>query len=402
MLAIAVLVVGIAWTGLLESEEVDDRRAELMEALGEKAARERLASAKSAPSGPVPGEQALPGGGSAQELRDPGLALRPPVPPAQRLSCSEKSVAQLRERAVHVFRVEPFARVTRLEVMGRPLAALSQGGHSHLIVTDAGLFRHYQAERRAHRFARVPILGIPRMWPDHREQDRFWLRYLPGDETFLVPLADREEGMTTGQPLLLPEFDGHLFVALQDGSLVYSANARLLRLMPWKRAQGPKQLPAEVDARVLSSLTASGDRQGFWAFRANGEGYLFEVPNSKPKAQIKSGVVPYSVSARRNALALVGVSNPPATREWRLRLWGRKPGHDFEEMPSVSLPADSPGYDAWFEGATADRQVCFLPNRSWVAVGGATRVELYDYEAREWVASSDPMRETRSTLSRSR
>ena len=133
VLAIAVLVIGVAWTGLLESEEVDDRRAELLQALGEKAERERQAAAAAVPSGSVPAEGALPDEESAQKLRDPGLVLRPPDPPAQRLSCSEKSVAQLRERAVHVFRVQPFARITRLEVMGRPLAALSQGGHSHLL-----------------------------------------------------------------------------------------------------------------------------------------------------------------------------------------------------------------------------------------------------------------------------
>lgn len=355
---------------------------------------ERLASQSDSP------EQANHGSESKPLEPLPSAPLpRAPLPPAppdiapQLVACGKRGFSRLSRDGFVAYATHSRRELTRVKIPAA-LNLVSLAGDSSLLVAKNAVYRHYHGQSKARRFQRIPLLGPLQLWPDARNIDAFWVRYLRDPELhhYVLPTSGTASGTisspTSGpnavsgdwQPILgetlpLPDFDRRLFTLLDDGTAFYTTPDGLRRAGSTSRRS-----PLPAFERPLVALWPGGSIWRYWAADEGGEAWWLEQSRGEPRlARLTLAGLPHAASVRGVLLAVVSKRGVVGERRFWLEVFVEGKRVFARELPPV-------------EGASPELEldnhdVCSIDGKPWVLVGGRDRAFLFDYMRDEQLAA---------------
>ncbi len=310
------------------------------------------------------------------------LPATTPDPFPQLLACGERTFARLGANSLQVFELLPDAKREARPAahidLPKPLNLISLAGESRLVITASKVFRHYRTEKSAPSFARIPVLGPLVAWPDARDIDGFWVRYLRDPSLHHYTLARAPEAapsesqpavaggdsaVTIGEVQLLPGFDRRLFTLMADGTPFYSTSNGLER-----GGSTPRRSPLPSMPNVVALWAGSNSRQ-YWAASALGFVGLWEQSRGEPQlvaSRVEGAVLQAAVRGKTTVIVSVEL----ASEQYRVHVStfdGRARGKEWALTPTHDV---QPVVD-----------VCLLGAQPRVLVGGREWLQLFDVQS---------------------
>lgn len=317
----------------------------------------------------------------------PPASLPPASPdiPPQLLACGKRGFARLTRDGFVAYATHSGHELTRVKIP-ETLNLVSLAGDSSLLVAKNAVYRHYHGQTQARRFQRIPLLGPLQLWPDARDIDAFWVRYLRDPELhhYALPTSrpTSEPNDTSGvwKPILgetsaLPDFDRRLFTFLDDGSPFYTTPDGLQRA-----GAAPRRSPLPAFERPLVALWPGGVIGRYWAADEAGDTWWLEQSRGEPRvARVSLAGLPHAASVRGPLLAVVSKRGVLGERRFWLEVFLEGKRVFVHELPPVE--GASP------ELELANHDVCSIDGKPWVLVGGRDRAFLFDYRREEQLAA---------------
>jgi len=343
---------------------------------------------ESSSQGPFPSARASAGSAAASASSEPKRrkpeppvvqarpALTPKLPP-QLLACgSGRDFYRITDRALEVFEVSktiPPANVrgsaAAVQVaavqLERPLNILTIPKKGVLVIGKQNVLRYDPGSQQDQVSAPIPTRDSLFAWSDPARAGSFWVRvsgekslhaYTPGATPDTTP-SDREQA--------LPDFDARLFTLLADGVPFYSTPAGLVR-----RGDARPALALPTSAEAATLLFPDVSPQRYWTADAQGNLALWErKPGNSPlfSARVPGAVVDVSVEGGRVAVLSILAVGPSYRPTVTIFAEGQQQG---QLRPS------------WTPAASGQPKLdlCLIPGRPWVVVGGMQWMQLLDWE----------------------
>lgn len=304
----------------------------------------------------------------------------PPLPP-QLLSCGEREFYRIDQRALQVFEVAEKippahirgSRVARQSAefeIPEPLNVLALAKRQVLAIARDGVYRLELGKKQTERYA--PIDTKAPLWAFAEGGESFVVRVL-GEASLrhydLARLAPDEAGTPSSEPRApervekLTGFDSRSFGLLGESTPMYST-AEGLRFGVEEAARGPT-LPES-----MSVLFGDASESRYWTADDGGRLKLWERANSE--APVATSDVPGVVidAAREGArVAVLSLELDNNSYQPTVTVF-----IDGRQQARVRIgPTDSSAQPAF--------DLCLLPGRPWVVVGGRHWLQLLDWSA---------------------
>jgi hypothetical protein len=327
------------------------------------------------------GPHAAAANSALTELRARRLRLPPRRATAQLVAFGKGRVARLVEDAMVVLKTKDFTPESVISIADpRRVLALQDG--SLLVAGREQLLRLPPGRRQPQAYRRIPILAESLVFRDRRHDHRFWL--LHGIDPTLYQYELRpDDAILLGLKhfIKLEDFDRDGFVALKDGSFLYTAGEQVRRFFPHgKLLRLDTPLRACAVWRILTTYRI--DRM--WIVCDDGQLHLVQLgPRLQVvrSHQLPSG--PYDLAANDSHIADVRAVQPAGEpRKWWLTVvdrHGRELVNHALPNPSAPLAAD------WVQQETRNRSVALSRRPPLVAVGGPTWLSVWNIKTGQQV-----------------
>jgi hypothetical protein len=305
-------------------------------------------------------------------MAPPSIELPQVTPdlPVQLLVCDRKGFGRLTQNAFEYYSADDLRRIVRLEIP-HTYNVVSLMGDTTLIVAREHLHRYYHGQTVAVPFARIPLLGPLQLWPDARDIDSFWVRYLRDPELHHFTLVAKDASVTTSETKPLPGFDGRRFVLLDDGAPFYSSGEELVYGAPTRA----RRVPLSRFSNSVAGLLASSRLDRVWLL-SEGDARLVEFSRGLPEVRrLKLQGTPVGFS-RGKSLAVVSATQGGVEAGHWLEVFDDE-GRSFV----VQLPKLEPTAAGEVLREVDNRAVCVFAERPWVLVGGRQLLQLFDYQS---------------------
>jgi hypothetical protein len=318
----------------------------------------------------------------AESPVDPiGFRLAAPSPSRQELACGVRDLVRLADTGFVSYRLQPVQPMIHAQAE-RFLSATALTGFSTLLVGPKSTQRYYAGEKAAERFVRTPMLGAAFVSADNDNIDNFWTLFLRDDAAHQFHLDPEVFHAASVNVVSLAGFDGRVAIRLLSGAFLFTRGHEVI----WQQA-GRQRVYSLVDLAPEPVGFASAERTDqFWVFDARLGAHLVELAAGRPvrqHLQFRGEVFAYDVEGER--VAVVSVVQTPHQRDFYLQVFVR--GALLLER---ELAQNYEGAGNWEQRVMADRDVCLLPGRSWVAVGGRGGVNILDYASGQALWSELP------------
>jgi hypothetical protein len=337
---------------------------------------------------------ATPSARAAQRpVEPPPEPLPPPVTPKvppELVACGERVIYRITEKSLDVIetaaelpppqiRGSRVARQTAELGVDEPLNVVSTAKTGAIVIAKGGVFSYELGQTRARRFAPIPTNGPLVVWANRRSAESFHVLAV-GDEVVREysiagrPSSDAGAPKGPAKPRRvtnLPEFDGRLFTMLADGTPMYSTQKGLVRLGDEPRTAAF----SDVSPRA-AILFADPSPDRFWLANAAGKLDLWDRKQSASPT-LSSAVPGVVIDAAQEGerVAVLGIELNDQGYQPTVTIFsnGKQQGR-LNVGLSIGLRAQ-PKLD-----------LCLVPGRPWVAVGGTQWLQLLDWETRRLLA----------------
>ncbi|HEU5074816.1 MAG TPA: hypothetical protein VFU02_11590 [Polyangiaceae bacterium] len=306
----------------------------------------------------------------------PPPAVTPGVPP-QLVACGTgRDFYRITDEALEVFEVSkkvppPQVRGSAAAVqvasipMAKPLNVIPFAKQGVLVIGTEHVWRYEPGHKSARTHAPIPADRPLVAWVDPERPGSVWVRTF-GEKTIrqytataaptLVP-APREQA--------LPDFDARLFTVLGDGSPLYSTPAGLER--PGDAAQA---VPLPKLAETATLLFPDVTPERYWAADARGNVGLWDPERGTTplfSARVPGAVIDVALEGARVAV----LSIEAAGQNYQPTVTVFSEGRELGRRRVSGTPAlhGQPKLD-----------LCLIPGRPWVVVGGTRWMQLVDWE----------------------
>ncbi|MEP7050505.1 MAG: hypothetical protein ABJB12_09145 [Pseudomonadota bacterium] len=257
------------------------------------------------------------------------------------------------------------------------VSALGQGSDGSLFALAlSGGVRFLPRQNTAKPFPHVTFFPGSELFPDLQDPTHFFV-HLPNDAQLYRYSFEAEGGA------VLPidaEFDipgcTSSVNLLRDGAFVCSTGSSIVRKAP----HGLKtefKLPLGV-AEPLRLLPAKRLDEVYAVSRSGEVAHLRLAAGTPLLARFQLPAPPFAALGNGQVLAFVLVTPPEPSepRHWKLLITDLDGEPRFQtELPERSAAAD----ENWLEGVVSDKNLAISWTGPEVAVGGAERVQLWDY-----------------------
>jgi hypothetical protein len=332
---------------------------------------------------------------SGRATASPGVALPPaplPVTPAmspQLVACGQRDFYRITQDALQVFEVAPVipppsirgsrvARQTTQTAMVEPHNVLALAGTGALVLGKDNVLRYTLGETQAQRYAPLPVAGPFVTWLEPRTAGSFWIRAsgkqlrqyslgaVAAHKSKAPSPAPVEGTVTAGRVEELTGFDSRLFTLLADGTPLFST-AEGLR----QRGEKSPSKPLATVPGAATSLFADPVQDRYWTADAAGKLNLWDLTGAgTPLLSSQVGGVVIDAAVQGTTLAVLSIELIGQNYQPSVTIFVK--GEQVKRVslaPSVAS-AGQPKLD-----------VCLLPDRPWVVVGGKRWLQLLDWSA---------------------
>ena len=310
-----------------------------------------------------------------RSLREQRLEIAPPTVQSALLAFGSDRLAQATVDKV-TFRDSKQGQVIAEASIGAVRAvAHAPDGSLFAIGASAGA-RLEPRMKVAKRFPHATFLPGSELLADLEGPKHFFVYYPEDAQLFWYPFAGE------GSSILPIEASFHLdnclgpIAQLRDNAIVCRTKTGFLRQAP-RGSRTEFRFPQSEDlpVRLLPGMRLDE----FFAVSKAGEVLHLRLAGGLvPLARFRLPASPYAAAANAEALAFVLVSNPQPgqPRRWSLLVM------DLEGKPrfETDLPAQPPSADEdWLAAVVEDKNLAISAFEPLVAVGGASRVTVWDY-----------------------
>jgi hypothetical protein len=233
----------------------------------------------------------------------------------------------------------------------------------------------------AKHFAHVTFLPASLLLPDLEDPSHFYVYYPMAEQLDWYPFLSEPGPILPIEASFHLEGCGQPITQLRDGAIVCHTTAGFLRQAPrGSRAEFPFPAGDVPAVRLLPGIRLDE------FFAVSKAGQVLRLRLTRGLAVIARFRLPapvYAATANTEALAFVLVSNPQPgqARRWSLLVT------DFDGRPRFEsdLPAVAPSAEEdWLPALVEDKNLAISGFEPLVAVGGASRLTVWDYaEPRE-------------------
>lgn len=325
------------------------------------------------------------GGGAAKlivELRATKLRLVPRDKPARGLVLTRDRLGILTDAELVVHDTNDWGEPKHLPVEGpRQLIVLLDG--SLLAVGAKALYRLAPRAPSPTRHARIAVFAGSELFADRLVPTVIEAVHDFGDTLYQYDLAEAGGTfLTLRRTVPLTDYDGRAFLALKDGSFLYTAGQQLRRFFVGGKTTN---YPAPDPGRTVWRLLAASRIDQAWIAYSDG---LLALCQLGPRLQIVRTIalrdMPFDLASSARGVAIIRVEQPPGQpRSWWLEVLDQK----GKSLLNQELPADSPtSGDDWVARVTRNKEVALAPDSPLVAVGGPTWLRVWNVETGQVVA----------------
>jgi hypothetical protein len=316
-------------------------------------------------------------------------AKKLPPPPrrmhAPSIAFGKGVLGQLTPDALRVFDAVDF-RLLATEPLESPRALLAMADGSLLAIGARGMLHWQQERKHAKSFPRPVLLPGVHLYADAQRGDHFWVVDVAGKAG-----DSRGPGLLHGYslepteaPLLLPEQSieltsprGGVFGLTREGTWLYATAGHGERFSP-----GGLRLPGlSLGDSALPTWLLPTRRldQSLWLQETGEVSRALVSPTYKRLAgtQLQGRVVDADTGDDGQLLAVVVVTGDGPRFELFLL------NHQLAQLARLTLPSDEPtGDDDWVRVVTENQNVAVAAHERRVAVGGPSRVAIFDGEGK--------------------
>lgn len=326
---------------------------------------------------PAPTARPLPSAvvQTLRSLREQRLEITAPVSPSALLAFGRSRLAQASLDKV-TFRDTKQGDVVAEANIG-PVRAVAGAADGSLFAVGASSVARLDSRSKEPKISpHVTFFPGSRLFPDLEEPSHFYVFY-PVDEHLYSYAFESEAG-----PFATFEADVRLdgctepMAQLRDSAIVCRTKTGFLRKAP----RGSRSEFAFAPGGDAPTRLLPGKRlDEFFAVSQAGEVFHLRLnPELLVLARFRLPAPAFAVASNTDVLAFVLVDNPGAgqARRWTLLVT------DFEGRPRLTseLPARSPSAeDDWLAAVIEDKNLAISGFEPLVAVGGASRVTVWDY-----------------------
>lgn len=257
------------------------------------------------------------------------------------------------------------------------VSSLGQGLDGSLVaLAPSGGVRFLPHQNAAKRFPHVTFFPGSELFPDLQDSAHFFV-HLANDAQLYRYSFDAEGGgaLPIDAQFELPGCISHLAL-LRDGAFVCSTGGSILRKAP-RGLKTEFKLPAGV-AEPIRLLPAKRLDE-LYAVARNGDVAQLRLAAGTPLvARFQLPAPPFAALGNGEALAFLLVSppGPGEPRRWTLLVTDLDGRPRFQTgLPELPAPAN----DSWEAVVISDKNLAISWAEPLVAVGGAERVQLWDY-----------------------
>lgn len=306
----------------------------------------------------------------------PKPAVTPSVPP-QLVACgSGRDFYRITDKALEVFEVSKkipppqvrgsaAALQTAAVAMAEPLNVISVARDGVLVIGKQNVFRYVPGSKSARASAPIPTPGPLVAWSDPARSGSFWVRVAGEKSLRSYTPAAAPKAAPSQREQALPDFDARLFTVLSDGTPFYSTPKGLVRAGDEAEAAA---VPRPSEPATLVFADAVADR--FWAADARGNLGLWQRKQEGApvfSASVPGAVIDVAVEGERVAVLSVDVVD----QNYRPTVTVFSDGKQKAQQRVSGTPAaDGP----------PKLDLCLIPGRPWVVVGGTRWMQLVDWE----------------------
>lgn len=300
-------------------------------------------------------------------------AATPGVPP-QLVACgSGRAFYRITDQALEVFEVSksippPQVRGSSAAVktadipLEAPLNVVAVANKAVLVIGKRNVFRYESGDERVRASKPIPTPGPLFVWPDAANARSFWVRVL-GEKKLYQYTAGQGAAMAREQALA--DFDARLFTVLSDGTPFYSTPKGLVGAKDPVGA-APASKPDETATVVFPDVVP--DR--YWVADARGNLAQWDRKSARApvfSAQVPGAVIDVALEGKRVAVLSVDVDG----QSYRPTVTIFSEGQERSQRRVSGTPGAS---------GPPELDVCLIPGRPWVVVGGKQWMELVDWE----------------------
>lgn len=302
------------------------------------------------------------------------LAVGFRLPPEQVLACGELGLVRIVTAGFEAWSFEPLRRSFASD-QATFTHVVPQEGHSYLLLGPRESWVYYLPNPRLSAYGRVPALGPFQVWPDPRRREWLWVHYLKDDAVHRFELAGERQDASLSATVRLPRFSGPTVARLTTGAWLYPASPEATSAPnAWLSVIGERsvQQPSIPEQTIASSRSWRSDRA--WALSPTQAMLLALDRPGAPQLTVDLVGAPYALDEEGRRLAVVTQRQTPRQRQWFVEVIEASGKHSVLELAQRG----GSGADG-LKQDTSDRDVCLVPTRPWVVVGGRTSLQILDY-----------------------
>ncbi|MES1185973.1 MAG: hypothetical protein ABUL60_19320 [Myxococcales bacterium] len=332
---------------------------------------ERTAQPRPVDSAVVALEQAV----QAQKLVPPARRMHEP-----QLAFGKNTLGRLTRDGFAVYDSRDFSLLAE-EALESPRALLALADGSLLAIGARAMLRWERDKKRPTTLPRPMLLPGAQLYADAQQYDLIWTFDGGHGSADARPGTLRSYRLAPGPlPLLLPEQTvelsspgGGVLGVTREGVWLYVTAGRVERFSP-----GGLRLPGFTGAdAALPTWVVPARRldQSLWLDERGQASRVLLAPGCKRLATVAlpGAVVDVDVGDQGRLLALVLVTGPGPRFELSLL------DQDLAPLGRVLLPSDAPtGSENWVKVVTENQTVVVAPGAARVAVGGPSRLSIFD------------------------
>jgi hypothetical protein len=333
--------------------------------------RERTEQPRPVDSAVVALEQAV----QAQKLVPPARRMHEP-----QLAFGKNTLGRLTRDGFAVYDSRDFSLLAE-EALESPRALLALVDGSLLAIGARTMLRWERDKKRPTTLPRPMLLPGAQLYADAQQYDLIWTFDGGHGGADARPGTLRSYRLAPGPlPLLLPEQTvelsspgGGAFGVSREGVWLYVTPGRVERFSPGGlRLPGFTGAEASVPTWVIPARRLD---QSLWLDERGHASRVLLAPGCKRLASVALAgpVVDVDMGDQGRLLALVLVTGPGPRFELSLL------DQDLTPLGRVLLPSDAPtGSDDWVKVVTENQTVVVAPGAARVAVGGPSRLSIFD------------------------
>ena len=345
-------------------------RSALVPALGS-AIAESPAPAPARTTAPLPSAVVQ----TLRSLREQRLEIAAPVSPSTLLAFGTARLAQASLDKV-TFRDSKHGEVVTEASVG-PVRGVAAGADGSLFAVGASSVTRLDSRSKQPKMSpHVTFLPGSRLFPDLEEPSHFFVYYPVDEQLYSYPFESEAGPFLAFDSSVRVDGCTEPMVQLRDNAVVCRTTTGFVRKAPrGSRSEFAFSTGAEAPIRLLPGKRLDE----FFAVSKAGEvSHLRLTADLRVLARFRVPAPVYAAAANTDVLAFVLVDSPGAgqARRWTLLVT------DFDGRPRLQseLAAKIPGADDdWLAAVVEDKNLAISGSEPLVAVGGASRVTVWDY-----------------------